>query len=303
MSTTEKAVPQMASQTILDGLIEQNKLPIISETLIKLEQALESATVSNQQIVDIVSHDALVVKRLLTTVNSVLYRRGTEEIQAVGMAINRMGVSQTRNIVHAATLHATVKASPRVNMREFWRDAIISAFVAKLLADYVNKNKQVDTHINGDLAFLAGLVRDLGVILLDWYFDKPYKQSLGFTPRPIEDILHNERWHNGITHSVIGGAVLAFWQFPKEVIMGVAGHHHPDKIPARLRHYAHITYLAETASHYLGNRNGLSNPKLYAISDTAEEMLKALHMPLKDYKDLINNAIEISEASNMLQMF
>lgn len=303
MTTSEKPVPQLSSQTVLNGLIEHNKLPIISETLIQLEQALESATVSNQQIVDIASGDGLVMKRLLTTVNSVLYRRGTEEIQDVGMAINRMGMSQTRNIVHAATLHAAVKASPRVNMRDFWRDAIISAFAAKLLADYVNKNKKLDTHINGDLTFLAALVRDLGVILLDWYFDKPYKQSLGFTPRPIEDILHNERWHNGITHAVIGGAVLAFWQFPKEVIMGVAGHHHPDKIPAALRHYAHITYLAETASHYLGNRNGLSNPKLYAISDAAEAVLSELHMPLKDYKDLIDNTIEISEASNMLKMF
>lgn len=292
----------LPNQVVLKELLAKGYLPVISASLSEIEKAMASDKASVDEVVAILQKYPEVIQRIMLTVNSVLYK-GKQDITELAHAVNRLGISKVRNIVHAATLHANIKSSPRVDIRVFWKQAILAGFAAKLLAEYYNKQKSTKQYVDADMAFLGGLSRDFGAIFLDLYFDASYKQALGFSPRDVEEIVHNEIFRKGTSHSVISAAALAFWKFPPAVVMGVAGHHNIDRVKDDYKPLAQIIYLSEAAAHYLGYSNGVFNAKLYKVSDRALEVLDAFHMPLTDYKDLMNNAVEITQASDMLQMF
>ncbi len=295
-----KSIP---SQQIIKELIAQNHMPVVPKVLAKLEHTMANPNVSVDDVVKVVRKDPVVVSRIMLTANSAMYR-AKQEIEELDHAVNHLGVSKVRNIVHAASLHATIKASPRIKMRAFWRNAIVAAITTKLLAELYNKKTKDRTkHIDVDAAFLGGMVRDLGAILLDHYFAEDYKRALGFTPRVLSEVVHNEIYKLGTSHGVLSGSAMAFWNFPKSIAIPVAGHHNLAKTPEIHRPLASLIYLGEEATLYLGYENGIFNAKLFKITDEAMEIMDDLGISIKDYKNLIEVAIQIAEESNMLKMF
>jgi len=96
--------------------------------------------------------------------------------------------------------------------------------------------------------------------------------------------------------------LLQQWKFPKEIIMGVAFHHTPEKAEEEYKAHAYLTYLSEQAVFRLGFDNGIADITEEEREVPSEELLKALEyfgLAIEVYDELIQEAYEDAENMGM----
>jgi putative nucleotidyltransferase with HDIG domain len=288
----------LKSGDILSELKRLNRLPEIPHTLRLFEDAWKNPTKHIQELAAIVEADASISKRVMDTANSVLYR-GDTNVTSVTNAVGRLGVIETRNIVHAISLHSTF-TSPLIDARKFWRHSITAAFAAKKIAEYMNN--RFKWQVDPAIAFLAGLLHEAGSVLMARFFMREY-EILREKSNSLDDFTDNESKLLKMSHAVLGAALFKSWDLPHEVIMAVAGHHHPARIHEEYYQVAYVTCLAEGACWLIGEGNGFIEAD---INQTSQHLLVNLekHRLTRDHLAfLAKQAQADSESSNMLGMF
>jgi HD-like signal output (HDOD) protein len=104
-----------------------------------------------------------------------------------------------------------------------------------------------------DLAFTAGLLHDLGKVVVATSLDAA--GALLEHPLP-EHGLHSveaERAYLGTDHTELGELLALKWRLPKEIGGAARWHHAPLEAPAAtLRYLATVVQVADTAAHVAG---------------------------------------------------
>lgn len=289
---------QKSSQILLD-LERRNRLPEMPETLSQFEAEWHNPNKHINELSRIVEQDKAISRRILNVANSILYR-GDNEVKVVAQAVTRLGMIETRNIVHAFSLHSTF-TSALINPRQFWRHSIHAAFAAKRLADYLNQEKSWS--VNPANAFLAGLLHDAGSILMARHYMRQY-EIVKEESTSLDQFIDNESRLLHMNHAILGAALFKTWKFPEEVIMAIAGHHHPERIPEKYYPIAYVTSLSEAASWLHGDSNGFFKPT-EPITDSQFILtnLERENLSLSFLTDLSSLAANDSESCSMLSIF
>lgn len=286
------------SSDILIELKKRNHLPQIPQTLRQFEDAWKSPTKHIQELSAIVEADAAISKRVMDTANSVLYR-GDTNVTSLTNAVGRLGVIETRNIVHAISLHSTF-TSHLIDARKFWRHSITAAFSAKHIAEYLNGRYK--WQVDPNLAFLAGLLHEAGSVLMARYFQRNY-EVVKENSHNLDDFIEKEPKLLHMSHTVLGAALFKSWDLPHEIIMAVAGHHHPMRIQTDYYRIAYVTCLAEGACWLIGEGNGFLEADINQTSTHLIEHLEREKLTRDHLAFLAKRAQADSESSNMLGMF
>jgi putative nucleotidyltransferase with HDIG domain len=89
-------------------------------------------------------------------------------------------------------------------------------------------------------AFTAGLLHDIGRLVLDANFHEDFSQVLEY--REAHDCLlpEAERAVLGIDHATVGFEVARQWKFPLPVQAAIRDHHQPDAEPSPLTDVIHF---------------------------------------------------------------
>ncbi len=286
------------SGDILTELKRLNRLPEIPHTLSLFEAAWKNPTKHIQELANIVEADTAISQRIMDTANSILFR-GDGKVLTISNAVTRLGIIETRNIVHAISLHSTF-TSPLIDARKFWRHSITAAFAAKKIAEYMNN--RFKWQVDPAMAFLAGLLHEAGSVLMARFFLRDFEivreQSSTF-----DAFIDNESKLLHMNHAVLGAALFKSWDLPHEVIMAVAGHHHPARIHADHYPIAYVTCLAEGACWLIGEGNGFVEANINQTSQHLLEQLEKHRLTRDHLAFLAKQAQADSESSNMLGMF
>lgn len=288
----------LKSADILAELKMANKLPIIPDTLKEFEAAWSNPGVHLNDLVVIVEKNAEITQRIINSANSPIYK-ASENVTEIGAAVGRLGMTETRSIVHAVSLHKTFQAH-HIEPRQFWRHSILTAYCARHIAAYMKSKLKWD--VNPNLAFLAGLLHEVGIIMMWRYFERRYDevrdQSRGF-----DQFVDNEHGMLHMTHSVLGAAILHEWHFPAEIIMAIAGHHHPERLTGDHYKMAYVVCLAEASAWLTGEGNGFYPAN---VGQTSQHLLTHLAREGVHKDQLMPIALKAREdanASGMLTMF
>jgi putative nucleotidyltransferase with HDIG domain len=288
----------MKSSEILAELHKQGRLPVIPDTLREFEMTWREPHKHMTELGEIISANPAISKRMINTANSVLHR-GDSNVDNAMMAMTRLGVIEARNVVHAASLYDAFN-SPFVDPKKFWRHSITSAFAARKIAEYMEK--RFKWTVDPQMAFLAALVHDAGVILMARFFKEEYEAIRDSSPT-LDEFLARENKMLHMTHSILGAALFQHWHLPTEIVMGVAGHHHPERVHADHYQIAYVTCLAEGASWLLGESNGFFPSNLEQTSTHLIENLEKERLTRDHLLFLAKQARADSESSSMLCMF
>lgn len=286
------------SSEILTALKQSNRLPLIPGTLTQFEDAWKSPTKHIQELSAIVEANAEVSKRVMDTANSVLFR-GDTNVTSVANAVSRLGVIETRNIVHAISLHSTF-TSPLIDARKFWRHSITAAFAGKHIAEYLNNRYK--WQVDPAMAFLAGLLHEAGSVLMARYFQRNY-EVVKENSQNLDEFIEKESKLLHMNHAVLGAALFKSWDLPHDVIMAVAGHHHPVRIHEDHYRIAYVTCLAEGSCWLIGEGNGFIEADINQTSTALLEHLAREKLTREHLAFLAKRAQADSESSNMLGMF
>lgn len=197
-------------------------LPPFSPILTRLLATLAEEDVSFSVLGDLIEKDTVVAANILHLVNSALYgRRGT--ISSVRHAVSLLGTNKLRNAVlgmSIARVWNRVKMPPSWSMARFNMHSAAVAVLSDLLA------QKLPVHYP-EGAFVAGLLHDIGKLLIALALPQHYGRILQLFTEGGRTLLECEREVLGFTHPEVSASALEVWKLPVEIQTAVREHHDP----------------------------------------------------------------------------
>ena len=283
------------SKVIIDRLRALDDLPHFPEALMQLEKLLASGeSVHMDEMVQVIAKDPRLAAGLIGVVNTAKYSMGTKTTDLPD-AMMRIGLQDVRLMAHAINYKSSFKSKPPFSEKHFLKHALLAAFLAQGLAKVL--------HVNAGEAFLCGLMHDIGIYLLAVEGRDKYLEVMRLTDYDIAKLPSKEVEVFGTHHAMMSARLLQQWKFPKEIIMGVANHHTPEKADDEMKAYAYITFLSEQGCFLLGVGNGvadLNDDDRQTPSQSMETALEYFAISYESYYELIETIYESAHENGMI---
>jgi diguanylate cyclase (GGDEF)-like protein len=211
----------MSDKNKLYGEIEQKlkRLPTLPGIALKILETIQKETPSTREIADIIVSDAALSARILQYANSPFYAR-SEKLISVHQAIAFLGLTEVKNLALSFSLIKTyaTKGKHDFDHVQFWKDSLIGAIAAELVA------KQVDPH-HAESAFCLGLLQNIGTLLLALSMPEQYRAVVFEAETEAAPVHAAESRHLGINHAELGEYVLKSWGLSENLAAAIGLHH------------------------------------------------------------------------------
>jgi len=195
-------------------------LPPMPTTFAALQLALADPDVDSSKVAAIIQKDPAVAAKVLQVCNSAFFRL-PRRISSIQQAVSYLGLSTVRSMVLSAELFKPGQSLPvSLNLGLLQRHAMGVAGIARFVA--ADKPWAED-------AFLAGLLHDVGYLLLGRQFGDRMQRALDAAAAGMP-LAEAELQHVGVDHATAGAYLLGLWGLPYEVVEAVAHHEAPDRI-------------------------------------------------------------------------
>ena len=288
----------------IDKLIEKIEqiptIPIISQRIMHIAGDEEA---SFKELVDIIEKDQALTLKILKVANSAFYGF-LSNVSSLEHALVILGTNEVKSIVLGFSVYNFFShhKSDGFDRKRFWKHAIVCAQVAKLLERHFNIQ-------NDDSLFLAGLIHDMGKVVLDQYFHAEFLQIIEYLSLTHTTFSKAEKEILGTTHYQIGAKLLKQWKFPKKVIMQILYHHAPwyDK---NYETNSMIIYLANIFTKLAGYSCHPDEKQIdlheFANSSEVNFIIKSgFDLDYETIKKLISHIQEfiLIEANNVMKLF
>jgi HD-like signal output (HDOD) protein len=193
----------------LSQILDQPNFPALAEHIQELMLRMQDEEITLRQVTNIILKDVGLSLRVLRTANSAHYNRSDRPILTIGHAVALMGLDAVRDL--AATL---------LLLRHFRRSApgVRHLLALSLLtANHARSAAALFGYRHYEEAYLCGMFRNLGEVLMACYFPKDYLAVL-------EDMKARKcaeksscRAVLGFTYEEMGQATILQWNMPDRV--------------------------------------------------------------------------------------
>lgn len=212
-------------------------IPSLPDVVTKALQLVDKPGVSPDEFEELLSQDPPLVATMLRMANSPVYGFAHEK-ETIRDAIIGIGLNGLRSILMGSSLKRFLGkqftcygADPKT----LWRHAMAVANGSKILT-----RKLRETELNPEEMFVAGLLHDLGKLLL-----APFLTRMGKDLSQTKEPLHiAEEKLLGLSHQEAGGIVAEKWNL-KPLVSAVITHHHFKACPKNYRAAIAIVRLVD----------------------------------------------------------
>jgi putative nucleotidyltransferase with HDIG domain len=228
---------------ILSKVSTLKNLPTLPHILVKLIEICNKDEVDLAEISRIVEADPSLSSKILKLVNSAYYGL-PRKFDSIRQSISYLGTSTIKNIAIGSSIFQAFNPSVMgefFDLKVFWWHSIKCAVLARIIARKIQ-------YSNPEEAFLAGLLHDIGRMVLWANYPKEYSALLEkYSGR--SDLLLAGEIRQGITHCEIGAWMLHRWRLQSFLVDAILYHHEPtEKIKSALP-LVQIIYVANILSH------------------------------------------------------
>ena len=216
-------IPSNPEILIEEALSSVRLPPRAVRELLELSQQPD---VEMQRIADTITSDETLTARVLRLVNSALFSlpRPVSSVQQAVVLLGKASIIQLAIGVAAMTLEAAIVDETSFSREDFWRHSMAVAYLARELG-------REQQRIEAEEAFTAGLLHDIGKLVLLGYLRKTYS-CLVTASREEQRALHEEeREALGADHDTISRKLCEKWKLPPSLLDGVSIHASDEEIP------------------------------------------------------------------------
>ena len=183
---------------ILQRIKNCKTLPAIPALPLQVLQMCRDEKTNAQKVGDVISKDPSFVAKLLNVANSSFYGGSRHKVTTVTHAVTLLGMNSIATLAFCFSLYRDLrkKGGGAFDHTHFWHRCILASLASKLLAKRVRVT-------NEEEIFLAGLLQDLGVLVMSEAFGNEYgllyqkanqdHQELALAPRDLEALALAQR--------------------------------------------------------------------------------------------------------------
>jgi putative nucleotidyltransferase with HDIG domain len=230
---------KLTTEQLVQGVQDLPSLPAV---VMELLSSIEQENIDISVLAKKVSYDQALTAKTLRLANSSSFGLQVK-VATIQQAITFLGFQTTRNLITTAAVTGCFPSGlcPGFNDKAFWRHSIATAACARSLARRLRFNQ--------DVAFTAGLLHDIGRLVLLTGHPQAYAEVLAWHARNGADWQDTERAVLGADHVDAGVALAEHWNFSDTMRQAIAWHHAPETPGAGF--LAAIVHVANAVVHAL----------------------------------------------------
>lgn len=249
------------------------KLPSFPDVVVRIRTALDDPDTTGEHLGDILSVDAVLASRILILANSTYHNPAGIKIESLVAAVGRIGFEKVRAAAIAYAVEQLYASKGldalKGELRATWSAGLRLAAMSEVIARHCTK-------LDGDSAFIAGLLHRIGVL----YIFTKYEEypALLHDPDARQNLI--DEWA-----APIGESIVANWNFSEDI----QGTLNPDEVETtHRRSTANLADIVTTAKMSLNGddlelhdtaeakRLQLTDEKMPAIMESYQQKLDSL---------------------------
>ena len=203
-------------------------LPTLPTIVTQLIAVVGDPASSARQIAQLVSTDQALTAKILKVANSSFYGFA-REIATVQLAIVVLGIEMVKNValsVEVLKRFSKGQEHELFDRQRFWEHSIGAGVAARMLArKYYDRRK-------ADEAFVAGVLHDIGKLILIEYFYDEFVEALTLAKDKEMALVDAEEEVLGVSHADVGGWLAEKWNLPLHLVNAIVYHHRPFELSA-----------------------------------------------------------------------
>jgi HD-like signal output (HDOD) protein len=167
-----------------------------------------------------IHQDPSLAARVLKVANSPFYGL-SREVDSLRLALVILGLIDVRNIALGVMVFKVMDGMDtysNYDREKFWTHSSGCAVAARILG------RKLDLHTEGG-DFTAGLLHDMGKIIIDEYFNEEFVQICGYSKEADTPMIEAEREVLGDSHERIAGWLAEKWSLPETLCEAIKYHY------------------------------------------------------------------------------
>ena len=216
-----------------------NNVRPIPQIALKITRMIHDDYYNMSEVAHEIKQDQIISARVIRLCNSAFIGL-KNKIDSIDRAAVILGEKVLLQLVISASLEQFFSDSGEgysLCKGGLFQHALSTALVAEQLARFTGKAPS-------DLAYTAGLLHDIGKIVLDQYIAPMYPFFYRHTQIDEMELCEAEKQKLGITHPAAGGLLAETWSLPDNLTDAIRHHHYPEQASVDPE-LAHLIYLAD----------------------------------------------------------
>jgi putative nucleotidyltransferase with HDIG domain len=209
----------------LEQLVDEVRdLPLtVSDVLAQVITECDNADASVSSLARIMAADQALAAMVLKLANSAYYGYA-RRIESLPDAVVLLGFASVKNLAITASI-TRLLATDRDDLSQIRQGIFEHSLATATCARLLGRTRRV----SGEKAFVAGLLHDLGLIILVCYAKDRFRELLAEAERRSVAFEAIEHEILGFSHAELGARVAAEWQFPPALCDALRHHHDPTQ--------------------------------------------------------------------------
>ncbi len=223
-------------------------LPVLPQAYFEVRNLLDGEEdPSVEAIARAILREPAMAAKLMQVANSTFFgqRRHVENVER---AVTVLGLALVHGLVlaHSVFQVLEVRQIEGFSHEALWRHSLACGLLARQIAQRLSWSQPQQ-----EAATLAGLLHDLGKLVLASAFPARYARVIRRVRQGKRSIAAAEREVLGVTHAAVGGHLAEWWNLPLPLAEAIRWHCRPAASP-QPNPLACLTHLADVLVHRLG---------------------------------------------------
>ncbi len=197
-------------------------LPPLPDTTVRLLAVIRDPRSSMDEIVSVIKYDEVLTGEVLKLCNSAYFGLN-RKIHSLNDAMVCLGTAKLLHLVMAAHSNALLGHEQQgygMLKGQLWQHSVGVALACEAIG---TKTKQPNTN----LLFTAGLIHDIGKVVLNQYVGKEYAEIARLVTEEKRAFNEAERMVLGYDHCEVGALLAEKWNLSEVITQCIRWHHEP----------------------------------------------------------------------------
>ena len=211
----------------------------IPQIALKIARMIHSSNYDMSKVAREIKQDQVISAKVIRLCNSAFIGL-RKKIDSIDRAAVILGEKLLLQMVITASLEQFFSDSGEgysLCKGGLFQHALSTAMVAEALAQFTGC-------ASSDIAYTAGLLHDIGKVVLDQYIAPIYPFFYRRTQIDEMELCEAEKEKLGITHPAVGGLLSEKWALPQNLTDTIRHHHYPEQATTDPE-LTHLVYLAD----------------------------------------------------------